>query len=77
MLAVLIRGAFIVTAEPALDFLAESVVLLSAGRVNTGCTTPGCVSAISLTFSDVSTSSILAARVCSRIVVGPWNCKKS
>ena len=72
MLAVLIRGALIVTGKPALGCSAGSFWLPACERVTTGC-----MSAISLTSSDVSTSRILAARVWSRIVVGPRNCKNS
>ena len=65
ILAVLIRGALIVTGEPAWA-TPESAGLRSFERFKAGC-----MSATSLTFSDVNTSRILDARVCSRIVVGP------
>ena len=70
MLAVLILGALIVTGTAVFAWPAASVGL-SCDSVTTGCTTPGCASAISSTSRDVSTSLILAARVCSKIVVGP------
>ena len=70
MLAVFIRGALMTTGKLAFGLSGGSIWPPPCKRV-------GCASAISLTFSDVSTSRILAARVCSRIVVGPWNCKKS
>ena len=76
ILAVLIFGALIVTGMVAFSWLAASVGF-SWGSVTTGCTTPGCASATSLTSWDVSTSLILAARVCSNIVVGPWNWRNS
>ena len=70
MLAVLILGALIVTGMAAFAWSAASVGF-SCDSVTTGCTTPGCASATSSISRDVSTSFILAARVCSKIVVGP------
>ena len=70
MLAVLILGALIVTGMAVFAWPAVSAGF-SRDSVTTGCTTPGCASAISSTSRDVSTSFILAARVCSKIVVGP------
>lgn len=71
ILAVLIRGALIVTGIEVTSLAGESFSSVSRESVTTGWTTPGWVSAISLTSRDVSTSVILEARVCSRIVVGP------
>lgn len=69
ILAVLIVGALIVTGI--LAFLWPVGSLFASESVTTDCTIPGCASAISLTSWVVSTSLILEARVCSKIVVGP------
>ena len=70
MLAVLIRGALMITGKAAFGS-PESAWVRSCGMVTTGCTLPGWESAISLTSSDVSTSRVLDARVWNKIVVGP------
>ena len=70
MLAVLILGALIVKGTLVFAWPPDSVGF-SCDSVITGCTTPGCASAISSTSRDVSTSFNLAARVCNKIVVGP------
>lgn len=69
ILAVLIVGALIVTGV--VTFFWPVGSLFASESVTTGCTIPGCASAISLTSWVVSTSLILEARVCSKIVVGP------
>jgi hypothetical protein len=59
-----------VVAEPRLISFLGSTATAS-------CTTPACVSAISLTCTFVNESLNLLARLCTKIVVGPLKCKNN